>query len=111
MCMHFSQARSQLRCLSAVPPLTALVTPPHRGPQTRFSTDEKVYKAFLEILNMYRKGLKTINNVYEEVAILFRCARTYGGGTCMAQYVGCTWLRRALRSSLNVALMLLQHAL
>lgn len=40
--------------------------------QTRFSTDEKVYKAFLEILNMYRKGMKTINNVYEEVAILFR---------------------------------------
>jgi len=26
-----------------------------------------VYKAFLEILNMYRKGQKTISNVYEEV--------------------------------------------
>jgi paired amphipathic helix protein Sin3a len=31
-----------------------------------------VYKAFLEILNMYRKGQKTISNVYEEVALLFR---------------------------------------
>ena len=35
--------------------------------QTRFATDERVYKAFLEILNMYRKGQKTIGNVYEEV--------------------------------------------
>jgi paired amphipathic helix protein Sin3a len=38
----------------------------------RFSSDERVYKAFLEILNMYRKGQKTIANVYEEVALLFR---------------------------------------
>lgn len=38
--------------------------------QTRFSTDERVYKAFLEILNMYRKGQKTITNVYEEVSQL-----------------------------------------
>lgn len=38
----------------------------------RFTNDERVYKAFLEILNMYRKGLKTITNVYEEVALLFR---------------------------------------
>ncbi len=37
------------------------------GAQTRFATDERVYKAFLEILNMYRKGQKTISNVYEEV--------------------------------------------
>ncbi len=36
--------------------------------QTRFANDERVYKAFLEILNMYRKGQKTINNVYEEVS-------------------------------------------
>lgn len=33
----------------------------------RFQNDERVYKAFLEILNMYRKGQKTISNVYEEV--------------------------------------------
>ena len=33
---------------------------------------EKLYKAFLEILNMYRKGLKTISQVYEEVALLFK---------------------------------------
>ncbi|MEW5314306.1 MAG: hypothetical protein WDW38_005814 [Sanguina aurantia] len=38
----------------------------------RFSQDERVYKAFLEILNMYRKGQKTIVQVYEEVAVLFR---------------------------------------
>jgi hypothetical protein len=36
--------------------------------QTRFSSDERVYKAFLEILNMYRKGQKTITNVYDEVS-------------------------------------------
>ncbi len=38
----------------------------------RFASDERVYKAFLEILNMYRKGQKTINEVYAEVAVLFR---------------------------------------
>ncbi|KAG2499920.1 hypothetical protein HYH03_002207 [Edaphochlamys debaryana] len=40
--------------------------------KTRFANDERVYKAFLEILNLYRKGQKTINNVYDEVAVLFR---------------------------------------
>ena len=39
--------------------------------QTRFASDERVYKAFLEILNMYRKGQKTIGNVYEEVFLLY----------------------------------------
>ena len=39
--------------------------------QTRFASDERVYKAFLEILNMYRKGQKTIGNVYEEVSLLY----------------------------------------
>ena len=37
--------------------------------QTRFATDERVYKAFLEILNMYRKGQKNISNVYDEVML------------------------------------------
>ena len=41
--------------------------------QTRFSSDERVYKAFLEILNMYRKGTKTIGNVYEEVSLDIAC--------------------------------------
>ncbi|KDD75246.1 hypothetical protein H632_c788p1, partial [Helicosporidium sp. ATCC 50920] len=40
--------------------------------KTRFANDERVYKAFLEILNMYRKGMKNIASVYEEVALLFR---------------------------------------
>ena len=40
--------------------------------KVRFQKDERVYKAFLEILNMYRKGLKTISQVYEEVALLFK---------------------------------------
>jgi len=40
--------------------------------KTRFAGEERVYKAFLEILNLYRKGQKTITNVYEEVAVLFR---------------------------------------
>jgi paired amphipathic helix protein Sin3a len=31
-----------------------------------------VYKAFLEILNMYRKEEKSISEVYDEVAQLFR---------------------------------------
>ncbi|KAK9814633.1 hypothetical protein WJX72_009077 [[Myrmecia] bisecta] len=43
--------------------------------KTRFANDERVYKAFLEILNMYRKGQKTIAQVYEEVALLFRAHR------------------------------------
>jgi len=39
--------------------------------KARFHADEHVYKAFLEILNMYRKGNKNINEVYQEVAALF----------------------------------------
>lgn len=39
--------------------------------KARFQKDEHVYKEFLEILNMYRKGNKTINEVYQEVATLF----------------------------------------
>jgi histone deacetylase complex regulatory component SIN3 len=35
--------------------------------QSRFASDERVYKAFLEILNMYRKGQKSITQVYDEV--------------------------------------------
>jgi hypothetical protein len=31
--------------------------------QNRFANDERVYKAFLEILNMYRKGQKSISMV------------------------------------------------
>ncbi|KAK4783135.1 hypothetical protein SAY86_007509 [Trapa natans] len=37
----------------------------------RFQNDEHVYKAFLDILNMYRKEHKDINEVYHEVAELF----------------------------------------
>ena len=40
--------------------------------KTRFAADERVYKAFLEILNLYRKGHKSIGQVYDEVAVLFR---------------------------------------
>uniref|UniRef100_A0A7I4FH13 Histone deacetylase interacting domain-containing protein n=1 Tax=Physcomitrium patens TaxID=3218 RepID=A0A7I4FH13_PHYPA len=39
--------------------------------KARFATNESVYKQFLEILNYYRKGNKTINEVYQEVAKLF----------------------------------------
>jgi paired amphipathic helix protein Sin3a len=38
----------------------------------RFSTDERVYRAFLEILNLYRRAQKTITQVYDEVSLLFR---------------------------------------
>ena len=34
----------------------------------RFANDDRVYKAFLEILNMYRKGQKNIQAVYQEVS-------------------------------------------
>ncbi|MFS7955943.1 putative transcription regulator Others family [Helianthus anomalus] len=37
----------------------------------RFQNDDHVYKSFLDILNMYRKDLKSINEVYSEVASLF----------------------------------------
>lgn len=43
--------------------------------QMRFAADERVYKAFLEILNMYRKGQKTITNVYEEVCMTAGASR------------------------------------
>ncbi|KAI8528426.1 hypothetical protein RHMOL_Rhmol12G0147900 [Rhododendron molle] len=38
----------------------------------RFQGDDHVYKAFLDILNMYRKDSKSITEVYQEVAALFR---------------------------------------
>ncbi|XP_039005441.1 paired amphipathic helix protein Sin3-like 2 isoform X2 [Hibiscus syriacus] len=38
----------------------------------RFQNDEHVYKSFLDILNMYRKVHKDINEVYSEVASLFK---------------------------------------
>ncbi|CAI0627601.1 unnamed protein product [Linum tenue] len=38
----------------------------------RFQGDDHVYKAFLDILNMYRKDNKSITEVYEEVATLFK---------------------------------------
>ncbi|GMI67047.1 SIN3-like 2 [Hibiscus trionum] len=37
----------------------------------RFQNDEHVYRSFLDILNMYRKEHKDINEVYSEVASLF----------------------------------------
>ncbi|PPS02262.1 hypothetical protein GOBAR_AA18401 [Gossypium barbadense] len=37
----------------------------------RFQSNEYVYKSFLDILNMYRKEHKDINEVYNEVASLF----------------------------------------
>ncbi|EOA33276.1 hypothetical protein CARUB_v10019668mg [Capsella rubella] len=40
--------------------------------KTRFQGDDRVYKSFLDILNMYRKENKSITEVYREVAILFR---------------------------------------
>lgn len=39
--------------------------------KTRFQDDDRVYKEFLEILNMYRKESKSITEVYHEVASLF----------------------------------------
>lgn len=35
--------------------------------QNRFQHDEQVYKSFLDILNMYRKDNKSIQDVYQEV--------------------------------------------
>ncbi|KAF1875223.1 hypothetical protein Lal_00007839 [Lupinus albus] len=40
--------------------------------KTRFQGDDRVYKSFLDILNMYRKENKTITEVYQEVAALFQ---------------------------------------
>ncbi|MFS8017316.1 putative transcription regulator Others family [Helianthus anomalus] len=37
----------------------------------RFQNDDRVYKSFLDILNMYRREHKGINEVYQEVATLF----------------------------------------
>ncbi|KAK8655383.1 hypothetical protein V6N13_107963 [Hibiscus sabdariffa] len=40
--------------------------------KTRFQGDDHVYKSFLDILNLYRKENKSINEVYQEVAALFQ---------------------------------------
>ncbi|XP_016561469.1 paired amphipathic helix protein Sin3-like 2 isoform X3 [Capsicum annuum] len=39
--------------------------------KARFQSDVHVYKSFLDLLNMYRKERKGINEVYHEVAVLF----------------------------------------
>lgn len=38
--------------------------------QDRFENDEYVYKKFIDILNMYRRGNMQIQDVYEEVFFL-----------------------------------------
>lgn len=53
--------------------------------QKRFQNDENVYKAFLDILNMYRKEHKDINEVYDEVKIC------YGSGRCLHLYFFGSW--------------------
>lgn len=40
--------------------------------KNRFQSDDHVYKSFLDILNMYRRENKSIQEVYHEVAILFQ---------------------------------------
>ncbi|XP_008787938.2 paired amphipathic helix protein Sin3-like 4 isoform X1 [Phoenix dactylifera] len=40
--------------------------------KNRFQNDEHVYKSFLDILNMYRRENKSIQEVYQEVAALFQ---------------------------------------
>lgn len=42
--------------------------------KTRFSKQESVYKGFLEILNMYRRGTNNIVEVYREVRTAVTCA-------------------------------------
>ncbi|CAA7408525.1 unnamed protein product [Spirodela intermedia] len=39
--------------------------------KTCFKNDERIYKTFLDILNMYRKESKSIAEVYQEVTLLF----------------------------------------
>lgn len=46
----------------------------HFAMQKRFQNDEHVYKSFLDILNMYRKEHKDINEVYSEVICLLLVA-------------------------------------
>ncbi|KAI0488543.1 hypothetical protein KFK09_028379 [Dendrobium nobile] len=40
--------------------------------KNRFQNEEHIYKAFLDILNMYRRENKSIHDVYQEVAVLFQ---------------------------------------
>ncbi|XP_071709702.1 paired amphipathic helix protein Sin3-like 4 isoform X2 [Rutidosis leptorrhynchoides] len=38
--------------------------------KVRFGGEDRVYKSFLNILNMYRKGSKSVSKVHQEVAVL-----------------------------------------
>ncbi|CAH8388149.1 unnamed protein product [Eruca vesicaria subsp. sativa] len=40
--------------------------------KARFGSDDRAYKKFLDILNMYRKQSKSISDVYQEVTLLFQ---------------------------------------
>jgi histone deacetylase complex regulatory component SIN3 len=74
---HICQHRQQEQQQPTEPPVPGSVSTSFRMAeqlnwawsclQSRFANDERVYKAFLEILNMYRKGQKSITQVYDEV--------------------------------------------
>ncbi|CAH8362543.1 unnamed protein product [Eruca vesicaria subsp. sativa] len=40
--------------------------------KARFGSDDRAYKKFLDILNMYRKQSKSISDLYQEVTLLFQ---------------------------------------
>lgn len=53
--------------------------------QNRFQGDDLVYKSFLDILNMYRKENKSIQEVYSEVCLIpffFFFNHCYFVGSC-----------------------------
>ncbi|KAF8091961.1 hypothetical protein N665_0430s0001, partial [Sinapis alba] len=50
--------------------------------KARFGDDDRAYKRFLDILNMYRKEGKSISSVYQEVTLLFQ-----GHADLLAEFV------------------------
>jgi hypothetical protein len=73
--------------------------------QNRFQHDEQVYKAFLDILNMYRKDNKSIQDVYQEVLFSLTGLAFYVYARAKFVYF-LVFLGRLLCCSLNIKICL-----
>ncbi|GAU46092.1 hypothetical protein TSUD_135240 [Trifolium subterraneum] len=73
MFYHMKRSRDDVYMSSQLKrPVLSSRGEPSGQPQTRFQGNDRVYKTFLDILNMYRKETKTITVVYQEVSALFQ---------------------------------------
>jgi paired amphipathic helix protein Sin3a len=74
--------------------------------KTRFQGDDRVYKSFLDILNMYRRDSKSITEVYQEVgSLMLLCVSFFCCYSVLRFYMsisGCDPISGSFRSARGV---------